>query len=133
MQSPAAAQEAEQMPASVRRDVESARAWPREVNGEPCVMRRGDESLVWLADEVSRLTSELSAVRARAEQGEQDSKPEDRAALAYAKRLFQSIAPQCEPASDLLGVITQLDNAIYGLRNPSSTPTESTTRSDSDE
>lgn len=41
-------------------------------------------------------------------------KPEDggtREAYSYAVSLFSHLAPQCEPLPDLIGVLTQIDNA----------------------
>lgn len=53
-------------------------------------------------------------------------------AYEYACRLFKTLAPQCEPLPNTLGVLTQLDNYIAGLHeqraypecsgNPSSCP-----------
>lgn len=37
-------------------------------------------------------------------------------ARGYAERLFRSWAPQCEPLPDLLGLLTQIDNYVTGLR-----------------
>ncbi len=45
------------------------------------------------------------------------SQPVD-AAYGYASRLFKHLAPQCEPLSTTLGVLTQLDNFIAGLLQP---------------
>ncbi len=39
-------------------------------------------------------------------------------AYGYASRLFKHLAPQCTPLPDTLGVLTQLDNYITGLREP---------------
>ncbi len=36
-------------------------------------------------------------------------------AYAYACRLFKHYAPQCECLPDLMGVISQLDNLLYGM------------------
>jgi hypothetical protein len=36
-------------------------------------------------------------------------------AYDYAARLLRSLAPQCEPLPDMLGVLTQIDNYITGL------------------
>lgn len=43
----------------------------------------------------------------------------------YLARLLTHSAPTCEPLPDLLGVITQIDNLLVGLRRtePGSTPT----------
>ena len=41
---------------------------------------------------------------------------ENAEAYGYLKRLFQHMAPQCTPLPDLLGVCTQVDNAIAGLK-----------------
>jgi len=38
------------------------------------------------------------------------------ACYGYAAHLFKLVAPQCEPLPYLLGVLTQLDNYIAGLR-----------------
>jgi len=43
--------------------------------------------------------------------------PQDNA-YGYASRLFKHLAPQCIPLPDTLGVLTQLDNYITGLREP---------------
>lgn len=37
-------------------------------------------------------------------------------AYGYLSRLFKEVAPQCEPLPNLLGVCTQIDNYIAGLR-----------------
>jgi hypothetical protein len=37
-------------------------------------------------------------------------------AYGYLSRLFKSCAPQCEPFPDLMGLATQIDNLIAGLR-----------------
>lgn len=38
-------------------------------------------------------------------------------AYGYASRLFKILAPQCEPLNTTLGILTQLDNYIAGLRS----------------
>jgi hypothetical protein len=46
--------------------------------------------------------------------------PTDEAAQAYGylSRLFTHCAPKCEPLPDLMGVCTQIDNLIVGMRTP---------------
>ena len=41
----------------------------------------------------------------------------DDAAHAYLSRLLTSCAPKCEPLPDLMGVCTQIDNLLTGLRS----------------
>jgi len=45
-------------------------------------------------------------------------------AYGYASRLFKSLAPQCEPLPDLMGVLTQIDNWCVGHREQVSKPEE---------
>lgn len=50
--------------------------------------------------------------------------PSDEAARAYGylSRLFKHCAPQCEPLPDLMGLCTQIDNLIAGLRQRPADP-----------
>jgi hypothetical protein len=41
---------------------------------------------------------------------------------AYLSRLFKSLAPQCEPLSDLRGLVTQIDNYIAGMNTSPAVP-----------
>lgn len=43
-------------------------------------------------------------------------------AHGYLSRMFKGYAPQCEPLPDLLGVCTQVDNLIAGMRPERDTP-----------
>lgn len=43
-------------------------------------------------------------------------------AYGYLSRLFKHCAPQCEPLPDLIGICTQIDNLIVGLRQRPADP-----------
>jgi hypothetical protein len=43
-------------------------------------------------------------------------------AYGYLSRLLKSCAPQCEPLPDLMGLCTQIDNLVTGLRMPKQEP-----------
>ena len=75
------------------------------------------------AEEILYLTNTCNACESKAWDGvlhegeERPAPPEDKA-YGYASRLFKHLAPQCTPLPTTLGVLTQLDNYIAGLREP---------------
>lgn len=60
-----------------------------------------------------KIWSELRAVLAQSDD-----------AYGYLSRLFKTCAPQCEPLPDLMGLCTQIDNLIAGLRQDTPAPTK---------
>lgn len=66
------------------------------------------------------LQATLAAREARIEQWEASQaamRKERQEAIEYLERLFFSMAPQCVSLGNLLGVCTQVDNAICGLKD----------------
>jgi len=59
-------------------------------------------------EDVVRLEDERDALAAKVRDHDE--------AYGYLSRLFVSVAPQCTPLGDLLGIVTQIDNAMVWLQ-----------------
>ena len=79
------------------------------VKREPGICRHG----LWSDPYVKQLQLEVLNARATLPPVQESVVDE---AYGYAYRLFKYLAPRCEPLDTTLGVLTQLENYIVGLR-----------------
>lgn len=95
---------------STERETPHTHFWTQR-DGESVCLHCGS---VWGDDDYHEFAAAPPASDAAG--GMSDRLSDERSALEYATRLFRDLAPQCEPCPDLMGVLTQLDNAIVGLK-----------------